>query len=458
MLRHARFILLTLAAFLMIGTITACIGSYEIIAPPPTAPATTTPATAADMTTTAMATTETAASATATTASPTTTEAAASVDAAASVETAASVDAADPATTTRSAAVPLRRPEFRYSIYYGKVTITEYIGSGGNVVIPDTILGMSVTGIAEYAFDGCDNLISLNIHKDIGYIGRRAFYNCPNLASIDVSEENPDFTSIDGALFSKDMHYLIYYPAGNPRTRYATPEGVEVIVDGAFSHCSNLTDLTLSNDVTKVEEWAFVQASSLKSLTIQGNVSFIEYRAFIGASSLSNISVSADNQYYCSVDGVLFDKEKTKLVQYPPASDRTSYAIPEGIIEIDGYAFGMCKNLSEVTLPEGLEIVGYASFEGCGKLASIKLPDSLKLISMWAFKHCPFDEITIPPNVTIIGGHSFEINNLLVATILAPDVEIYDSAFTNPPLEIRGYIGSTAEDYARQYGFKFVGL
>jgi len=114
----------------------------------------------------------------------------------------------------------------------------------------------------------------------------------------------------------------------------------------------------------------------------------IGYQAFYSCDNLTNITVNSNNSNYSSQDGVLFDKSKTTLIQYPTGNTRTSYTIPNSVISIGRYAFHCCTRLTSVTIPNSVTSIGYWAFNGCTNLTSVTIPDSVTFIDNFAFNGC----------------------------------------------------------------------
>ena len=257
-----------------------------------------------------------------------------------------------------------------------------------------------------------------------------------------VDENNLNYSSIDGVLFNKKKTELILYPVGNSRNAYSIPNSVtsigyyafwgctnlrnikipnnvESIGDYAFYNCTSLTSVTIPNSVTSIGNDAFYGCSSLTSVTIPDSVTSIGYSALSSCTSLTSIEVSYDNENYSSVDGVLFDKDKTKLIQYPAGSNRTIYSIPNSVISIGSDAFVGCTSLTSVTIPNSVTSIGGSAFSGCTNLTSITIPDSVTSIGSYAFEDCTsLTSVTIGNSVTSIGGSAFSgCTNLTSITI-----------------------------------------
>ena len=246
----------------------------------------------------------------------------------------------------------------------------------GAVTIPETVtyngITYSVTSIGDEAFYDCRYLTSITIPNSVTSIGNYAFYVCSWLTSITI------------------------------------PNSVTSIGDEAFGGCSSLTSITIPNSVKSIGDYAFAYCSSLTSITIPNSVTSIGYAAFAYCSSLTSINVDTNNPNYCSIDGVLFNKDKTTLIQYPIGNTRTEYTIPNSVTSIGEYAFYYCSSLTSITIPNSVTSIGEFAFAGCYSLISITIPNSVTSIGEGAFGNCSsLKSITIPNSVTSIGKYAF---------------------------------------------------
>ncbi|MBR3835979.1 MAG: leucine-rich repeat domain-containing protein, partial [Clostridia bacterium] len=230
-----------------------------------------------------------------------------------------------------------------------------------------------VTSIGELSFTYCYNLTSVTIPDSVIHIADDAFLGCDSLIGITVGENNPAYSSDEyGVLFNKDKTILIRYPHGNERTSYTTPDSVTSIYNCAFSACTNLTNVTIPNSVTSIGDYAFSNCTSLTSITIPDSVTSIGYCAFSYCENLTNIIVD-ENNTVCSSDeyGVLFNKDKTELIQYPAGNERISYTIPDSVTSIGDYAFAKCDSLANITIPDGVTSIGDYAFYYCSSLDTV---------------------------------------------------------------------------------------
>ncbi len=282
-----------------------------------------------------------------------------------------------------------------------------------SVTIPN-----SVTSIGSYAFNGCSGLTSVTIPNSVTSIGESAFNGCRGLTSV-TFVENSQLTSIGDYAFRFCSNL----------TSVTIPNSVTSIGDDAFSGCSGLTSVTIPNSVTSIGDWAFANSgltsvtipnsvtsigryafyncSGLTSVTIPNSVTSIGYGAFNCCSGLTSIDVDSDNSNFTSVDGVLFNKDKTILICCP-AEKTGSYSIPNSVTSIGDYAFTYCSGLTSVTIPNSVTSIDGWAFESCSGLTSVTIPNSVTSIDSYAFSGCSgLTSVTIPNSVTSIGYGTF---------------------------------------------------
>jgi len=251
----------------------------------------------------------------------------------------------------------------------GTAVISGYGGNAANVTIPGKIGGKTVTGISYSAFmlndsfvnvtipdsvisiggdafEYCYKLKSVKIGKGVQKIGENAFGANGELTSINVDKDNAYYTSIDGALFDKSGETLIAVPGG--KTSYTIPESTRDIREYAFHSCRKLTSVTIPKGVTRI-----------------GNC------AFFACDALTEFKADKDSYCFSAKSGVLFNKQKTELICYPPARPNTSYAVPSGVAYIGDYAFEYCKNIKSVTFPKSLKSIGCGAFWNCNGLKTL---------------------------------------------------------------------------------------
>jgi len=156
-------------------------------------------------------------------------------------------------------------------------------------------------------------------------------------------------------------------------------------IDRRAFYNSNFTGVEIPNTVTDISIGAFQYCCNLATLEIPNSVKNIASNALIGCSSLTSITVGADNENYCSVDGVLFSRDKTELLIYPAGITRTSYTIPNTVKSIGLCAFENCYSLINVTIPNSVIFIDDDAFGYCENLANITIGNSVTSIGEDAF-------------------------------------------------------------------------
>ena len=313
----------------------------------------------------------------------------------------------------------------------------------------------SVTEIGYYVFSGCTSLTSIAIPDSLTNIDVDAFSGCTSLTAINVAAENQDYASLNGVLYNKDKTTIICYPAGKKDKNFKIPDSATEIGYSAFSGCTSLTSITIPNSVTyigaasfngclsltsitipdsvtKMGNQVFCGCTSLTSIMIPDSVTLVYGDLFYGCTNLTEIKVANTNSEYVSVNGVLYNKDKTDLRCYPAGKKDKTYSILDGVTKIDYAAFGGCTSLVNVTIPDSVTSIGSSSFSGCTSLVNVTIPDSVTNIRSSAFSGCTsLTGITIPDSVTNIRSSAFSgCTSLTSITIPDSVTEIGKYAFS----------------------------
>lgn len=368
-----------------------------------------------------------------------------------------------------------------------KVTMIEGYAFHHCEKLTSILLPSSLLVIDSGAFARCVKLEKITLPKDLAHIGEYAFDECKGLTSIEVEEGSRFFASIDGVLFSADRSTLLLCPMAK-KGEYQVPSGVDTIARSAFANCEELTSVTIGEGVRTIEEFAFLrcygitsfslpgslllildsafkECEALKSIRIPTGVSYIHHYAFFYDESLTSIEVDEENSHYASIDGVLFDKAKSKLISFP-AGRSGNYEVPEGPTSILRFAFIHCEKINRIALSSTISSIEDRAFFGCislegidvaagnetyssssgvllsdhgetallcpaGKQGEFIAPSGLKKVEESAFYNCDkLTSVTLPEGCLSIGYGAFMFASSLVSLVLPASLaSIGESAF-----------------------------
>ena len=342
--------------------------------------------------------------------------------------------------------------DFEYYIEEGNAVISSYKGNDENVVVPETLDGYTVTVIDGDTFEDCSFIKNVTLPDTIEFLNNyifsdTAFYkdesNWENgvfyagkylINAKDEDDDNPisgtynikpgtiviasgafnyctDLKKVTIPDSVKTMCFSAFY-ACKKLTDISIGNGISIIPEDAFNECRSLESVTIPNSVKAIEGYAFAYCEKLTNLTLPDSVTSIGYSAFAfctqistvtipnsvtdlgtgvfrGCSNLTSINVAADNSDYCSIDGILYSKDKTKLMQYAAGKTDTNFTVPNYVTKICDDSFYECGNLTSVTISNGVKEIDFA-FAECSNLSTINLPDSITSIKKGAFSNTAY--------------------------------------------------------------------
>lgn len=214
-------------------------------------------------------------------------------------------------------------------------------------------------------------------------------------------------TSIGGQAFS-DYRNI---------TSVIIPESVKSIGSCAFNRCEKLAYATIPDSITYIGNYAF-NGTLINSVNIPASLKEIGEAAF-ASWEMENITISESNNNYHIIDGILYNKDISLLMQAPVhASD---FIIPDTVYRIGDYAFQSCSKIKEIVIPESVISIGNYTFRECPYLSRVSFPKKLDTIGNGAFKNCySLESISIPDSVTQIGLAAFN-GCLSLEDIYVPD-------------------------------------
>lgn len=257
-------------------------------------------------------------------------------------------------------------------------------------------------------------------------------------------------------------------------TSLSVPSNCKVFNYYSFENCTNLKTIKLADGVQKLNACAFdgTQVESIYLPKTVDNVDALKSMMF-----LKSITVAKDSTNYTSENGILFSKDKKKLVRYPACGAKT-YTIPNGVVTINSSAFSSsyiekvnlpntiktigtnafknCERLKYIKLNEGVTSIG--TFQGCKNLSYINIPSTVKKIEICGLNDIAVRSVEIPENVQLVDDYSIYNCKYLDAIVFkGKNTEITTNAFRKMDVNtIYGPKGSTAEKYATNKGINFV--
>ncbi len=321
--------------------------------------------------------------------------------------------------------------------------------------ITSVVIENGVTSIGNQSFNFCNRMTSISIPSSVTRIGNNAFYYCSSLSEIPLQNGLTNIgdnafaccTALETISFPNSLTSIgsTVFNNCSALKEVTFPGSLVNIGNNLFPYCSNLETVRFSEGMKNIGYDMCKDCPKLKNVSIPSTVESIGNNPFSYCPSLTNITVASGNQSFTVQDGVLFSKDKTRLVACPDTKD--SYAIPstvtsvgygafmgcsklqnltfaDSIEEIGSYAFRDCTGLQEVELPSGLTELKDELFYGCSALTNAVLPDSLTRMGFSVFQGCQnLETVSIPDDVEWIGAHSFNGCKNLVNITLPEGVE-----------------------------------
>ena len=248
-----------------------------------------------------------------------------------------------------------------------------------------------VTSIGMGAFSGCSGLTRVTIPNSVTSIDFSAFSGCSGLMSFEVGVDNPNYSSVNGLLLTKDGKTLIRGVNGN----VTIPDSVMHISWNAFSRCSGLTCVTIGSGVTSIGDWAFYCCTNLTSVTMPDSVTSIGAYAFYGCSGLTNMVIPNSVTFIgtsafddCTgLSNVTIPQclcSSGRLASFFRVHDETSFTnaiitnpsitnvtIASGVTRIGDYVFADWNGLKSVVVPSSVTRIGDNAFKDCASLESL---------------------------------------------------------------------------------------
>lgn len=312
-----------------------------------------------------------------------------------------------------------------------------------------------VKRLSDDSINQCNNITSITLPSGLEETEGNPFRNNPSLAEIKVSGSNARFCAEDNVLYSKDMSTLVLYPQGKADPSFTLPDTVTMIGDWAFcknkslskvslpqalltigdhafSDCESLKSVQLPEHLHSLGEGAFEYCLSLTDVHIPATVETIGDYPFAGCLKQRNINVSSDNYSYTSERGVLYNKSKSELIQYPSGKEALSFSMPEEVTAINTYAFAYVGLLTQISFNNKVTEIGDGAFKNCISLKSIVIPDTVTTFGKAVFMYCThLTSVSLPKDLDRIPETTFySCNELKTASLSSGIKEIGYEAYS----------------------------
>ena len=308
----------------------------------------------------------------------------------------------------------------------GLKTVDEYAFYKNEKLETIEFAGNNLTSIGNNAFSSCSALTELNlsgnktiiranafsydtslksvtISSGVNRLCDYAFYKCTALTTVELGE---GLETMEGSVFR--------YCSSLEKVSF--PESLVNIYGNTFDSCSKLDNVKIPNNLTYIDGYVFSNCSSLKNVSIGSSCKSVSTTAFLNSYSIDKITVAEDNKNFTSVDGVLYNNDKTTLVLYPK-NRAGEFVVPDTVTSIADYAFDNAPKLTKVTIGENVKSVGTGAFRNCNSLETVIFKDSdtvQKTIGDYAFNNCPaLTEVDFGNAVKSIGNYAFMVDKLL---------------------------------------------
>lgn len=270
-------------------------------------------------------------------------------------------------------------------------------------------------------------------------------HKCEALTNLQISKDNPNFISVDGIIFSKNLTTLYCYPPGKIENTYIIPSTVKTIADNAFANSKHLETIEIPNSVTTIGHGAF-SYSNLRNITIPDSVTYIGESALSLCENLTSIRLP---KYITSISSFLC-AWNNKL---------TTIVIPEGVIKIGDSAFSGCTSLKNINFPSTVKTIGFLAFEECEALTEVIVPDSVTDIDDSAFFGClSLEFVQLGNGISVVKPRTFSNCRKLKRVYFGINVmHIASDAFENIELDkikIRHIENECVSNWAKKNGVR----
>ncbi len=290
----------------------------------------------------------------------------------------------------------------------------EFAPWGRNEAIKTVNILDGVTSIGNCAFRGCGGIANAVLPNSITEVGAFAF-QASGLVNITIPD---NVTKIEERTFLN---------CGN-LTDVTLSENITNIGISAFEECTNLVNINLPASITSIEDSAFSNCVGLENITLPANITSISSNSFNNTSIYNNPDNWSNDILYMN-DYLITAKDNISGTRdihlgticiangaFRNCNGLTGITMPESVKVVGASAFRECDGLMEIIMPENVEIIGSSAFNGCDGLTNIVVPNKVSKIREFTFANCKnLKSVTIGKSVSDISTWAFDENEGSVA-------------------------------------------
>lgn len=263
---------------------------------------------------------------------------------------------------------------------------------------------MSEKNIVEVLKGIADKIRDKNPEYENKEIAPNEFYNAvlsissPTFAESMVDVEGGGFSIVKNLTINEKVDIIDQYAFdSSPIISVAFKEGVKTISKGAFQNCKNLITINWGS-VTDVEVSAFSSCTSIEKIEVSEHITNIVGSAFYACSGLNEIRVNSNNPIYYGEGNCIITKNEPKILI---RGCKTS-SIPEDVTQIGQNSFSASK-ITNVIIPNNVTRIGEYAFMNCTELTSITLGSRVEVLEQAALYRCGCTELVFPASLRTIG-------------------------------------------------------
>ena len=286
----------------------------------------------------------------------------------------------------------------------------------GHVVVPETIeqdgVIYTVTGIHDFAFSNCPDLLSISLPSTINTISMIAFDYSSQLSAINVDENNPVYGSFNGILCDADKSIIYRVPEGfegdlqfpasfqnidsysfyyciKVNSVDFSLTSISQFSNYIFTGCTELTEVEFPLVLLKIGSYLFSNCPSLVELNLPASLENFSIPLYYRMHNLETLRIAEDNSRFKTIDNALYSIDGNTLYLVAPQSAKDTYIIKDDVKSVYTYTFTSCNELTNIILPENLLFIRYGFILDCQNIHTLDIHKNVSSIGQYLSVSCP---------------------------------------------------------------------